>query len=372
MPLAPSIYRSPVPDLLFEDVLAERLQDITPYLEQPEAVDGGTPLHRVTVFLTYHCNLDCPYCKTIARSEAELRAAPQKAVTFTPEMFARLLQSLEGTPVHHMHFTGGEAALVRGFPAFVRQAKACGVTHISLTSNGTLAWPVYANLMDSGLDEIRLSIDARDPHLGRVLTGRQRAWPAAVENLRRLASLRAAGRTFFLIANTVVSARNRADLPAIVRFLMELGVDDAKLIMVVQERDTLGDFPEAPAILRDLEALLAAHPPEAFPLLRRKLRTVFRPEAIGLRDVRAPLDKDWQCYIPLTERTVDGVHYYPCSVYLREGGAPLGQIDEPPETQRAKTANFVRHGRCLSDPICQQYCLNCTGQYNIAANAARR
>ncbi len=371
MSTPPNAYRSPVPDLLFEDVLADRLRDIEPYLEAPEAVQGDTPLHRVTVFLTYHCNLDCPYCKTIARTDDELRLFPQKSVTFTPEMFEQLLRSLDGTPLHHLHFTGGEAALVRGFPGFVRQAKAQGVAHISLTSNGTLPWPVYAALLDSGLDELRISIDARDPQLGRELTGRQRAWPAAVENLRRLADQRAAGRNFFLIANTVVSARNRTDLPAIVRFLMEMGVDDIKLIMVVQERETLGDFPEALMIMRELEALLATQPPEAFPLLRRKLRTVFVPEAIGLSAARAPAGKAWQCYIPLTERTVDGVYYYPCSVYLREGGAPLGNIDESPATQRAKTAAFVRHGQCLSDPICQHYCLNCTGQYNTVANAQR-
>jgi MoaA/NifB/PqqE/SkfB family radical SAM enzyme len=122
MPHPPSRYRSLVPDLLFEDVLADRLSEIEPYLERPEAVDSETPLHRVTVFLTYHCNLECPYCKTITRSQDELRLFPHKQVTFTPEMFATLLQSWEDAPIRHLHFTGGEAALVRGFPEFVRQA----------------------------------------------------------------------------------------------------------------------------------------------------------------------------------------------------------------------------------------------------------
>ena len=82
---------------------------------------------------------------------------------------------------------------------------------------------------------MRISIDARNPHLGRELTGRKRAWPVVVENLRRQAGLHASDRNSFQIANTVVSAHNRVALSALVRFLMELGVDDPKLIIVVEE-----------------------------------------------------------------------------------------------------------------------------------------
>jgi hypothetical protein len=101
------------------------------------------------------------------------------------------------------------------------------------------------------------------------------------------------------------------------------------------------------------------------------VQTVFAPEAIGLEAVRVPQGQDWRCYIPLTERTVDGVSYYPCSVYLREGGVPLGSLNDPPAVQRARTAHFVRHGNCLTDPICQTYCLHCTKAYNEAANNVR-
>jgi hypothetical protein len=183
-------------------------------------------------------------------------------------------------------------------------------------------------------------------------------------------ALRDAGARLFVIANTVVSHINRHDTPAIVRFLVDLGVDDIKLITVVDERLTLGGFAEVTEVSAEIERLLDGCPAEAFPLLRRKLRTVFATQSIGLERV-AP-DPDWRCYIPLTERTADAIYHYPCSVYLREGGAPLGRIDDPPEVQRANTARFVRDGRCLEDPICRQYCLHCTREFNVAANDARR
>ena len=221
------------------------------------------------------------------------------------------------------------------------------------------------------MDEVRVSIDAGDPAGGEELTRRRGAWEAAVATLKGIAAMREAGLPVFLIANTVVGRRNRRDLAEIVSFLLSCRPDDIKLITEVQEKDRLSDFPEVSEVVSKIESTLAAYPADAFPLLRRKLGTVFTPEAIGLGDVKALALQDWRCYIPLTERTVDRVYYYPCSVYLREGGAPLGHISESAEVQRGKSAAFARRHDCLSDPICHRYCLNCTKLYNASANRAR-
>jgi molybdenum cofactor biosynthesis enzyme MoaA len=364
--------RSPVPDLLFEDVRDDRVAEILPYLDHPTAVDRRTPLHRVTVFLTYRCNLACPYCKTIARTEEELQVFPQKRVSFSYAAFQELLVRLDPAPIRHLHFTGGEATLVRDLPQMVCLAKARGVAHVSITSNGTLPQRIYQALIANGMDEIRISLDAQDAALGAALTGRAGAWRSAVETIRGIAALRDSGMPVFLIINTVVNQRNRRELVEIVRFMLALGPHDIKLITEVQQRDVLGNFAEARAQLQAIDELLGGYAADAFPLLRRKLRTIFASDAIGLAGVTAPAEKRWQCYIPLTERTVDGVAYYPCSVYLREGGRPLGPLSDSIEVQRERTAAFVQEHDCLADPICHQYCLHCTREYNIAANEGRR
>jgi molybdenum cofactor biosynthesis enzyme MoaA len=364
---APRGSRSPVPDLLFEDEQIRRLDEIRPYLDAPEEVDALVPLHRVTVFLTYACNLACVYCKTIARSEQELRERPQKRLTFSLEDFGKLLDRLDGTPLRHLHFTGGEAALVRDLPHMVRLARSRGVERLSITSNGTLPATTYLELVESGMDEIRISLDANDPALGEELTLRRSAWRQTVRTIRDLSAARRQGTPFFLIVNTVVGKRTRHRLIEIVRFLLELGPDDVKLITEVDVRGDEGFA--ANELLAGVAELLAPYPSDVFPLLRRKLRTVFAADAIGLEDV--PDRPDFCCYIPLTERTVDGGYYYPCSVYLREGGRPLGRTDEPAAVQRARTAEFVRHGDCLNDPICRRYCLHCTRAFNVRANEAR-
>ena len=170
----------------------------------------------------------------------------------------------------------------------------------------------------------------------------------------------------------MVGPSNRRRLPEIVRFFLGFRPDDLKLITEVDSRATLGDFPEAPAVRAELEALCAGLPAGAYPLLRLKTRTVFAPDAIGLEGERPPPDRTWRCVIPLTERTVDGDDYYPCSVYVREGGAPLGPLSDPPEVQRARSTRFVLEGDCLSDPICRRYCLHCTHALNSLANGVAR
>jgi len=358
---------SPVPDLIYEDQQETRVSDIARLLDRPESVSADDALHRITVFVTYACNLACPYCKTITRSAAELDALPHKRAVYSLETLGRLLDPHTGTPIRHLHFTGGEATLLRDLPAMIREARRRGVERISLTSNGTASPDRYLALADAGLDELRISLDADDARLGRQLTLRSSAFAATVRALEALG--RTSPRRFHLIVNTVVGLANRERLPALLRFVLAFGVDDVKLITEVDARGMLGEFPEAGRVRAEIAELLAAAPEGSYPLLRRKLATVFAADAIGLEDV-APVP-DWRCYIPLTERTVDGVFYYPCSVYLRESGDPLGRIDEPQEEQRAKSAAFVRNGDCLRDPICRRFCLACTKAYNLRSNARR-
>lgn len=360
---------SPVPDLLYEAQREARVQEITHLLEHPEQIRPEQALHRITVFITYKCNLACPYCKTIARSPQALKARPQKAQSFSLESFVEMLRAHGETPIKHLHLTGGEAALHPLLPRMVEAAKAHGVGRVSLTSNGARSASVYLALIEAGLDELRISVDAADPATGRLLTLRTSAWERSIRTLHALQQARESQR-FFLIANCVVSEANRAQLPRIVRMLMELGVDDIKLITEVDQRDSLGDFPARPQVEAALRALLADAPAHRYALLRKKLKTVFAPDAVGLSQLpsQAPL----RCYIPLTERTVDRVYYYPCSVYLREGGEPLGALSEPQSAQRARSARFVATHDCLQDEICQRYCLHCTKAYNQRANEVRR
>jgi len=286
--------RSPVPDLLFEDIREKRVVDLIPMASDPYRVHAGTPLHRMTVFLTYRCNLDCPYCKTIVRSPNELAARPQRGKTYDLAAFQQMLESHGDTPIEHLHFTGGEASIVNDLPEMLRFARKRGVGRTSITSNGTQKIETYLQLVEAGIDEIRISIDASDAEAGLSHTGRSGAWDRCVAAIRALAEARRNGAEFFLILNTVVTKANRARLDETVRFLAGLGPDDLKLITEVDVKGELADFPERNRVIAGIEEVLALLPPDRFPLLRMKLSTVFAPTAIGLEQERAPQGRDWR------------------------------------------------------------------------------
>jgi pyruvate-formate lyase-activating enzyme len=239
----------PAPDLLFEDQQQGRLRDIRHLLDTPERLTAGEPLHRITFFLTYRCNLKCSFCRTV--SPGSRKNAPD----FTEESFAGLLDTHAGTPVAHIHLTGGEAALVNGAADMVRLARQRAAA-ASMTSNGTLPLWIYEQLIHAGLNEIRVSLSASDPATGFAVSGQPDAWDRTMRTVQALASFRARGRNFHLVLNTLVTSGNRGTLPGIVRQLVETRPDDIKLISAVQELRTLGDFEGVRDIVREIEDYL--------------------------------------------------------------------------------------------------------------------
>ena len=212
-----SPHRSGVPDLLFEDVVRSRLRDIDRYLESPEQIARSPMLHRMTVFLLYRCNLDCPYCKSIVRTADDLRRLPQRQSEVSLAAFRAAIEPFRGA-IDHVHFTGGEPTMCADLPAMIGAAVEAGVPHVSLTSNGLVAPARLEAMVANGLSEARISIDASDALLGRHMTGRTDAWTKSVRTLDRLVQLREQHGRPFTIANTVVAHDNLPHVGNIVRF----------------------------------------------------------------------------------------------------------------------------------------------------------
>ncbi|MBI4434788.1 hypothetical protein HY635_03165, partial [Candidatus Uhrbacteria bacterium] len=144
--------------------------------------------------------------------------------------------------------------------------------------------------------------------------------------------------------------------------------NDIKLLVIAEEKGFVLDH-ENQALVERLRCLLAHEPPERYPLLRQKIERLFDPHASGLADEETQTVMK-HCFIPLTERTIDGAHYYPCSIYLRHYGQPIGSLSDPFEVQQEKIRDFVRYHDCRQDPICVTNCTNCCKVFNVRANLA--
>jgi len=229
---------------------------------------------------------------------------------------------------------------------------------------------VYERLMAAGLSEIRISLDSHDARQFDRLVNRAGAYKRVVETISHLVHLRDQhGSRPFVIVNMCIGTRNRRRLSEFVKKTLALGPNDVKLITMVQARDKLANFDERDEITTEIDDLLSTLSPGEFPLLRYKLKTVFAAQGLGLKDL-ASTQLMRNCFIPLAERTMDTTYYYPCSVYLREGGKPFGKLeDDSLELQQRKIADFVSTSKCLDDPICREYCINCCKKFNLFTNA---
>jgi MoaA/NifB/PqqE/SkfB family radical SAM enzyme len=327
-------------------------------LKLPQTID------RVTIFATYRCNLRCRYCNTVKSGCAR----PSRRSEFDLERLFELGGELMNQNVRHVHFTGGEATLVKDLPAMIAFFSRRGIP-CSLTTNGTAPPELYRKLVGSGLREVRVSLDTHDPGEFDRLVGRRGTYVKVIAALEELVRLREAGEDVYVIVNCCVGEANRARVPELVRRTLELGIDDMKLLSITQEREELGRFEERHEVVRRTQAVLNAYPTNRFPLLRMKLGTVFAPDTCGLGDLASERVFE-NCLVPLTERTWDADYYYPCPVYAREGGEALGELDWADlADQQQRILQFSREHSCFDDDICSRYCIGCCKSFNLDANA---
>ena len=362
--------RSRNPDLLFREVMDERVERTADFTSWRTATPDT--LDRITVFVTHRCNLQCGYCNGPhltwrigdgSRKRAMLRR------DLTVAEFRRLLHEATGhATIRHIHFTGGEATAHPDLLAFIAAATEAGVLS-SITTNGTADPMRYRALINAGLTEIRVSIDSDSAEAFDAIVRIPGSFDRVVAAIREIVRLRdAEGKDVFLVLNACVGSMNLDAIERILAFLMSLQPDDIKLLIIIQEKAFILDH-ESRTLIERLRAMLVDEPPERYPLLRQKIERLFDPHASGLADEETQAVMK-HCFIPLTERTIDGQHYYPCSIYLRHYGQPLGSLQDSFEIQQQRIQNFVRYHDCRADPICVTNCTNCCKVFNVRANLA--
>jgi MoaA/NifB/PqqE/SkfB family radical SAM enzyme len=352
------------PDLIDPEIREARAQEILRFWRDREK-DIVRRLDRMTVFVTHRCNLGCAYCNgphlTRLTGDRERKETMLRR-DLTVSSFETLAEEVARRGiVRHIHFTGGEATVNKDLPEFVRIATRLGIL-TSVTTNGTAPPEMYEELLRLGMTEIRVSIDTWNPAAFDAIVKSRNAWDKTVASIKAI--VRARDTAFpktFLCLNACVFPANFADLEQTVAFLVSLNPNDIKLLVVGEAREFI--FAQDPAITERLLHLLDPYPGD-FLLLRKKIAALLDPQASGFSVCKigkvAP-----RCFVPLTERTFDGQHYYPCSIYLRYYGRPLGTIDEPMEKQEENILNFVRSHPCTEDPICSQHCVSCCKSFNV-------
>lgn len=357
------------PDLLLPDVMNERVKRVSDFWGFRVGELNRTD--RITAIITHRCNLRCVYCNgphlTLNRGDTERKKAMLKS-DMTLEQFAKLLTEAEKqAPIKHIHFTGGEPTLNPELPDMVKLANRHKIL-TSITTNGTTDLRLYNELVENGLTEVRVSLDASDQSAFDAIAGAADTFNKVMHTLSGMVWLRENRHpNLFIVINACVGKMNLAEIEKIVRFLISLQPNDVKLLVIAEEKAFVLHSQSQETLAR-LRGELARFPDDQFILLRTKIENLFNPLATGLGDEKTQQTMK-HCFVPMTERTVDSRNYYPCSIYVRYYGEPIGPMSDSFAEQQTRVMEFVRRHDCRQDPICREHCTNCCKVFNVRTNA---
>jgi radical SAM protein with 4Fe4S-binding SPASM domain len=216
-----------------------RKPEVAREFAQCVAEDRPYRLLDVKLYLTRRCNLRCLMCNAWTgpqHANGELDTGEVKQV----------IAAARDLGLTNLKLFGGEPMLRQDLEPIVAYASQLGI-HCTLITNGTLLSKRRAEaLVTAGLTQLDLSLDARDAALHDGLRGAPGTWSRAVQGLhfvRQAAQLMR--RQVTIRVNTVVMRQNYRDLPELVTWLSEQGVDEIGLNPVVpQHGNPRGSAPD--------------------------------------------------------------------------------------------------------------------------------
>src|ERR1700712_2570715 len=199
------------------------------YFEQvgPERT-AQAPAPPVCLYLevTNRCNLLCETC-------------PRTFETLEPpadmswELFTHIVDQVPNVARVVLHGVG-EPMLVKHLPEMIRYLKARG-THVLFNTNGTLLQPrKHREIIDTGLDELRVSLDAAEAATFLKVRGKD-MFDRIVRNVSAFTNLQQAiGATKPVVSLWLTGLKETVDqLPEFVRLAARIGVKEVHLQRLV-------------------------------------------------------------------------------------------------------------------------------------------
>ena len=290
-----------------------------------------SPLMRCELVLTDACNFKCPYCRG---QRKELR----KHMSLVDAMNVVDLWVAEG--LENIRFSGGEPTVWKGLVELVQYTASKGVNRIALSTNGSASWEMYSELIAAGVNDFSVSLDACCSAFGDKMAGVDGVWNTVVQNIKKLSE-----HTYTTVG-IVVTDETVNDLKEIVEFAATLGVSDIRIISAAQYNKVL-----------DVAQTISNDVYNKYPILKYRINNVMN--GINVRGIEET--DSHKCWIALDDMAVAGDYHYPCIIYLREQGNPIGKVGP---NMREERLNWVKSHDTHNDPICKKNCLECIVQYN--------
>jgi MoaA/NifB/PqqE/SkfB family radical SAM enzyme len=207
---------------------ATTLKDPRRYFEAVQQRDTHASAPPVCLYLevTNRCNLLCETCPRTFE-------ALEPPADMSWDLFARIVDQVPDMARVVLHGVG-EPMLVKSLPRMIRYLKDRGV-HVLFNTNGTLLAPKQRQpLIDTGLDELRVSLDAADAKSFLAVRGKN-FFDRIVRNVREFTALqRETGAVSPRVSLWLTGLKETIDqLPTFVRLAHTMGVREVHLQRLV-------------------------------------------------------------------------------------------------------------------------------------------
>ncbi len=316
-----------------------KLEDIGFYTlsdERARQCSESSPMWRCELILTDKCNFNCKYCRG-------LREDCSGTLDFNEAM--RVLDFWIDDGLKNVRFSGGEPTLYHRLPELVGKCDLADVGRIAISTNGSMSREYYDELLAEGVNDFSISLDSGCCSIGDDMAGKVGSWEHTVDIIEYLSE-----KTYVTVG-MVFTEDNVDDSLRAVCLAHDLGVSDIRVISAAQYNKALEKLVDLP------EKILDAHP-----ILKYRIDNFKRG-----RNVRGITESDSQrCSLVLDDMAIAGGFHFPCIIYMREGGDPIGKVSSD---MRGERKEWSETHDCMKDPICKEMCLDVCIYYNNKVEA---
>jgi len=310
-----------------------KLEDIGFYtLENNRAknVSLKSPLWRCELLLTNKCNFQCPYCRGL-----------ENGIEQTFDIASRIIDLWAKEGLKNIRFSGGEPTCWKDLQKLIWYTKNSNIERIAVSTNGSRNIELYKDLIDCGVNDFSISLDACCASTGDIMSGIKGSWSKVVKNIEEISALT------YVTVGIVLTEENFNELEKTIEFAYNLGVSDIRIISAAQWNNS-----EKFKNIKIKKEIL-----DKCKILNYRI-TNFKSN----RNVRGiTISDNHYCPLVIDDMAIKGNYHYPCIIHLREGGKPIGKVDK---NMRKERFQYYKNHNTFLDPICNNNCLDVCVDYN--------
>lgn len=309
----------------FYTLCDKRVQEVSPF----------SPMWRCELIITSRCNFRCLYCRGMRRECLGDISLADAATTIS--LWAK-------NDLKNIRFSGGEPTLHPNLDEMVIIAKNLRIKRIAISTNGSADRWVYEKLVDEGVNDFSISLDACCSQFSDKMAGVNGYFNKVIENIKYLSKIT------YVTVGVVFTDETVNSVIDIIKFASEMGVSDIRIISAAQENEAYFKFVDSVQSIP--QNILDNNPILSYRISNIKNNIPVR----GLKE-----SDSHRCGLLYDDSMVAGGYHFPCIIHFREGGDPIGKVGT---NMREERIEWAKTHNTYEDPICKKNCLDVCVEYN--------